>query len=471
MDLVLQKSPRQVTLVSDAWTNLRGESIINYVAVTRKHAIFVKSTPSGGERHNAQYIADGVEQIVKELGEDNIVCFTADNARNMKAAQALLGQRFPKVLMLGCASHIVNLIVEDIFKLPPFGNIFKLAVELSKYFKSSYVLVGLLSNAAESLGRARPALQLPGNTRWQGKLNTVASVLKNRDFLEHLALHPDGALPEHPTNEQRNRFSHICSIILSIRFWEQLSSLERLLRPFLEVTLALESVRPKASRIFAYFKYLIQKVYTHTTSHYEDVLDIIGKRFKQIHHPIMTVAYICDPQAREERKVAITDTMDLEMQEYLQHYYSDARRAAGVYKELQEVWHRRGAYSGPLNWSSFKDYTDAGDWWSIQSCSQDLKDLATYALSINPTSGAAERNWSVHGFLHSKSRNKLANRRVEQLVYVYTNLRIRDSILSSTPDFFNTTEVEEDEADETVDDDVQTAEPKEEDGDISQIIG
>ena len=34
MDLVLQKSPRQITLVTDGWTNLRGELIVNYVAVT-----------------------------------------------------------------------------------------------------------------------------------------------------------------------------------------------------------------------------------------------------------------------------------------------------------------------------------------------------------------------------------------------------------------------------------------------------
>ena len=94
-----------------------------------------------------------------------------------------------------------------------------------------------------------------------------------------------------------------------------------------------------------------------------------------------------------------------------------------------------------------------------------MKDLATYALSINPTSRPAERNWSVHGFLHNKSRNKLANSQVEKLVYVFSNLRIRDSILSSNTEYFNTTEVEEDEADDSV----QAYEQAEVDGDISQI--
>ena len=31
---LLENSPRQITLVSDGWTNLRGEAIINYVAIT-----------------------------------------------------------------------------------------------------------------------------------------------------------------------------------------------------------------------------------------------------------------------------------------------------------------------------------------------------------------------------------------------------------------------------------------------------
>jgi len=79
-----------------------------------------------------------------------------------------------------------------------------------------------------------------------------------------------------------------------------------------------------------------------------------------------------------------------------------------------------------------------------------MKELAIYCLSVNPTTGAAERNWSTHGFLHSKSRNRLTNERVQKLVYLFQNLRVRNDKITSTPAYFDESEVEEmsDEADE-----------------------
>ncbi|KAF2188019.1 hypothetical protein K469DRAFT_685348 [Zopfia rhizophila CBS 207.26] len=95
---------------------------------------------------------------------------------------------------------------------------------------------------------------------------------------------------------------------------------------------------------------------------------------------------------------------------------------------------------------------DRADWWENQDCSRNLKDLAIYAPSINPTIGPVERNWSVHGFIQNKSRNRLANPKVEMLVYLFTNLRIRDQIASEDPQYFDEDEVEENEADELEDD-------------------
>ena len=35
-----------------------------------------------------------------------------------------------------------------------------------------------------------------------------------------------------------------------------------------------------------------------------------------------------------------------------------------------------------------------------------------------------ERNWSVFGFVHSKSRNRLYGHKVEKLVHIYQNMRL-----------------------------------------------
>ena len=85
--------------------------------------------------------------------------------------------------MLGCASYTTNLAVKDLIGLLEISNLFKLIVEVIKYFKSSAILVGLINKAAGNLKEKRYALQLPGKTRWQGKLYATESLLVNKHLM------------------------------------------------------------------------------------------------------------------------------------------------------------------------------------------------------------------------------------------------------------------------------------------------
>ena len=119
-----------------------------------------------------------------------------------------------------------------------------------------------------------------------------------------------------------------------------------------------------------------------------------------------------------------------------------------LYVELLGVWARKGSYSHRIIWESFANYPDPAEWWEERDCSDELKALAIYSLSVNPTTGAAERNWSTHGFLHSKLRNRLTNPRIQKLVYLFQNLLVRDQMLAASPSYFDSEEVEEVSGDE-----------------------
>ena len=89
----------------------------------------------------------------------------------------------------------------------------------------------------------------------------------------------------------------------------------------------------------------------------------------------------------------MTPKMDQQVQELLlKHYNNDLDRAALVHRELRRVYNRQGSFANIVNWASFKACRDPAEWWEDQDCSRDLKDMAIYALSINPTTGLAERN-------------------------------------------------------------------------------
>jgi hypothetical protein len=205
------------------------------------------------------------------------------------------------------------------------------------------------------------------------------------------------------------------------RFWEQLDPLQRFLKPYLEVTIALESNCLRALRIYAYFNYLLE-MSTPASLPRAEILTIITKRWLSLAHPLFTVAYICDLAARDDRKVGIPNRTRDEMANWLLTRFSEEGVAALILRELFDCWGRRGMFSNRIVWESFCSYSDPGDWWLEQECSDELKALAIYALSVNPTTGAAERNWSIHSYLYSKARNRLTNERVQKLVYLFQNL-------------------------------------------------
>jgi len=54
--------------------------------VARTEAIFLKSIATGKDRHTGEYITDGLVEVISEIGAQNIVAVTTDNARNMKSS-------------------------------------------------------------------------------------------------------------------------------------------------------------------------------------------------------------------------------------------------------------------------------------------------------------------------------------------------------------------------------------------------
>ncbi|GAB4826523.1 hypothetical protein Ancab_039985 [Ancistrocladus abbreviatus] len=68
---------------------------------------------------------------------------------------------------------------------------------------------------------------------------------------------------------------------------------------------------------------------------------------------------------------------------------------------------------------------DAKSWWLLYGVyTPKLQDLVVRLLGQVSSSSCYERNWSTYSFLHSLRRNKITPQRVEDLVFVHTNLRL-----------------------------------------------
>ncbi|MQM00533.1 hypothetical protein Taro_033265 [Colocasia esculenta] len=77
---------------------------------------------------------------------------------------------------------------------------------------------------------------------------------------------------------------------------------------------------------------------------------------------------------------------------------------------------------------------EATDWWfNFGHTAPTLRKVAVKILSQTSSSSGCERNWSTFALIHTKLRNRLSYRHLDQLVYVHYNMRLRVKHLTEDP--------------------------------------
>jgi hypothetical protein len=81
--------------MSDGWTDQRNKTSINFPISCLEVTMFLKSMDALNKVKSAQLICEMMEEIIQEVGEENIVQIVPNNATNYAAASRLLSLRIP----------------------------------------------------------------------------------------------------------------------------------------------------------------------------------------------------------------------------------------------------------------------------------------------------------------------------------------------------------------------------------------
>jgi len=102
-------------LISDDWSNVNNDAIINYMAVSPESALFLESVSTGQQGHAHKFITDDIERVIREHPSIIFVGVVIDNTSMNKKAWGLLQITFPSRYFQGCCSHGLHLFVKDVF--------------------------------------------------------------------------------------------------------------------------------------------------------------------------------------------------------------------------------------------------------------------------------------------------------------------------------------------------------------------
>ena len=106
----------------DKWMAQNGKMIINILVNSPIGSVFVGYVDASNESTDSTKMYKLFESTIERIGPEKVVQIVTDNAsENVKLGSMIMGA-YPHIYWTPCASHCINLIFGDIFKVKPYAS-------------------------------------------------------------------------------------------------------------------------------------------------------------------------------------------------------------------------------------------------------------------------------------------------------------------------------------------------------------
>lgn len=161
------------------WTDKRRRKILNFLVNSTKGTIFLKSIDASHISKTTDKIFEMIDQIVEEVGEENIVQIVTDNAENYKVVGVMLMEKRKKLYWTPCATHCIDLMLEDFEKKTTnHRDTITNGKKLTQYIYSKSSLISLLQHFTKGKYLVRSAV-----TWFATSYLTLGCLMENKGVL------------------------------------------------------------------------------------------------------------------------------------------------------------------------------------------------------------------------------------------------------------------------------------------------
>ncbi|XP_075473835.1 uncharacterized protein LOC142504876 [Primulina tabacum] len=181
--LILKQNEEEMTkngctLMAYGWRHRKGRSLINFLVNTPKGSMFIESVDASSYSHTGEKMFELLDKFVQKVGLNNIVQVVTDSASNNVYAGKKLMDKYPNLYWAPCAAHCLDLIFEDIFKIPYLKRALEHAINVNGYIYNRTMLLNMMREFIGQRDLIRPA-----QTRFATVFLTMRSFQQHKQHL------------------------------------------------------------------------------------------------------------------------------------------------------------------------------------------------------------------------------------------------------------------------------------------------
>ena len=416
------------TLSLDGWTSMSSRPLCNAMLVSPAGELFLGAIDTTGNEKTATYLASILLKYIEQVGPHNIVQVCTDNASAMLSASRLVVEKHPHIFIQGCATHAMNLLLEDWGKATWIKETLEKAKLLVKFIKNRHMPLALFRKH-----EAKFSLLMPGKTRFACNFIMIDRLLKVKESLEQTVVDPEwqaySSKKSLPARDRVVISRSIKRVVLDEHFWERCTNFREMVAPVVYALREFDAKEPCTGKAL----HIIRELEKHVLALHKEPfcldkdLAAIAREDFYARKRMMTTDLHCagallNPYLLHDKELADDQDVTTACKRVLQRLCTP-ETYPDVVKEFIAFRHKAVPFHDMLDPKDQKCSPYA--WWDFEgACGKLLAPIAKRILAQTVSSSSCERNWSSYSFVHDKKRNRLLPGRADDLVFVYTNSKL-----------------------------------------------
>ncbi|KAL2901126.1 Zinc finger BED domain-containing protein 1 [Bienertia sinuspersici] len=434
-----------MSIVSDGWTNVKHQPLINVVASNSRGSMFLYAEDFSGVEKTGKAIADFLLTSIDEVGPSNVLQVVTDNAANCKAAGKEIEKVHKHIFWSPCVVHTLNLIFKDFAaSFPWIRETYVRGKNIVKYF--------LNHDQAHAIFKKQSGLELlkVAKTRFASHYLLLKRLSQCREALATTVVLTAWKDWVNSGDERMKALGReVANTISDELFWDEVENILTVTKPIYLMIKFADGEGPKMGEVYEKMDCMIGEVgdIMKNNKHKDDrdkMNEIMVSRWEKMNIPMHCLAFALNPYYYDANYLQIPATggearrapnydkevvqgvldafdkigEDEEERKVLRHQLARFQAKEGIFGKLQAKYD--AVSLSPIKW-----------WNTYGAETPELAEIAVKVLSQPISSSSAGRVWSTYSFVHSIKRNRLNSLRADKLVFIHSNIRLLSRFTAS----------------------------------------